>query len=137
MTQDFLKRLINPYWCMSRPSECRWPDARGPAGVLTGSDLQIYPHVGLFNLMWLMLDDPDFLQNRRQKDKDALNFVIFTLQHEVVNGANISNLAAMNSLPDFLKVVRKASFNSRKLVIAACVAKMKGLEELKRESRGC
>lgn len=103
--------------------------------MLTGDSLQIYPHIGLFNLMWLMLDDPDFSQNRRQKDREALNFVIFTLQHEVVIGAKISNLAAMNSLPDFLKVVRKARFSSKKSVIAACIAKMRGLEDHKLAER--
>jgi hypothetical protein len=102
--------------------------------MLTADSLQIYPHIGLFNLMWLMLDDPDFSQNRRQKDREALNFVIFTLQHEVVNGEKISNLAAMNSFPDFLKIVRKARFNSKKAVIAASIAKMRGLEESRNES---
>jgi hypothetical protein len=134
MTEKILSRLLHPYWCTSKPMECRWPDAQGPAGMLTGDSLQIYPHIGLFNLMWLMLDDPDFSQNRRQKDREALNFVIFTLQHEVVIGAKISNLAAMNSLPDFLKIVRKARFSSKKAVIAASIAKMRGLEESRNES---
>lgn len=134
MTKKILSRLLHPYWCTSNPMECRWPDAQGPAGMLIGDSPQIYPHIGLFNLMWLMLDDPDFSQSRRQRDREALNFVIFTLQHEVVNGTKISNLAAMNSLPDFLKVVRKAMFGSKQSVIEACIAKMRGLEESRNES---
>ena len=122
--QRTLDRIYYPFWCLGNPLDCKWPDARGPAGFLNGSGLQEFPSVGLFNLVWLMLDSPDFSQRRRAKDRAVLDLVIFELQHEQLNGVSLCETAALNSLEGFYLLVRRGRFPSKKTVAAACRAKL-------------
>lgn len=122
--QQRLRRIYNPFWCTGNPLDCKWPDARGLAGILGMSNLQQFPSVGLFNLIWLMLDSPDFSQPRRAKDKAVLDLVIFELQHELVNGVSLSDVAALNTLHGFYLLVKTEIFPSQIAVSAACRVKL-------------
>ena len=126
MTEQTIRRTYYPYWCAGNPKECRWADAAGPAGVLgTGTaEMQNFPNVGLFNLMWLMLDNPDYRNQRTSKEKQTLDFVIFQMQHEKAGKYTLSDVAALRTLPDFLQQVLQYRPLSCKALEAACLRKM-------------
>lgn len=128
MTDKTIQRMYRPYWCPGDPRSCRWADAAGPAGVLgNGSvDTQAFPHVGLFNLMWLMLDNPSYEGLRTSAEKRLVDHVIFQVQHERMESVSLADVAALRTLPEFSALVMQHRPPSHVELTEACLRKMSG-----------
>jgi hypothetical protein len=102
-----------------------WKDVPGPAGLLRPCEQSSMPDVGLFNLCWLMLDQPDFSRNRRPEDSEAMNLAIYKLQHLKIPKGRLGELAALNSLLNFYLIVQSSpDFPFKQQLVSSCCKKL-------------
>lgn len=128
MIEGQLLRVLKPFWCGCDPMLVRWSDSRGLTGLLMDGDNQHFPNVGLFNLIWLLLEGPDFSKPRRPQDRVLMNNVIFHIQHEKVAGGTLADLAALKTLSEFACIARSQQFPSQAAVLAGCGRRLAGFK---------
>ena len=124
--EQHLSRIYHPYWCQSDPRKHRWKDTTGPSGVLgTGADQTNFPDVGLFNLFWLMLDNPNYDAPATAAEAAVIKYVIYELQLERVGpNTTLAQIAAMTTLEQFRAGIERHKPPSWQRILAACDRKL-------------
>lgn len=124
-----LQRIYFPYWCGN--DQAVWEELRdnGVTGLLKPSpDHQMFPNVGIFNLVWVMQGEA--LHNKVCDYKTAKSHVIFKLQSvQLMRNKrleSLESLAALNTLRGFSRLLP----DTPELVdlLGACLSKLQKRE---------
>lgn len=117
LNTELRRTLFTPYWCEGNPLDCKWKDTLGPSGVLLSKDNASFPSVGLFNLLWLSLDNPEYGKNRKEEDRNTMLYVIQNLQHEKAGEHFILELASRYPLDKFMREIEPYQFDGKPAVV--------------------
>lgn len=124
-----LQRIYFPYWCGNDAAV--WQELRdnGLTGLLKpSSDHQMFPNVGIFNLVWVM--QGEVLDNKICNYKDAKNHAIFKLQNMKLlrnkRPEPLESLAALNTLRGFSRLLLDTEEHMD--LLGACLSKLQKRE---------